>query len=498
VLLLCAALAACTPGAASTGGDPGSPGSPSSADAGDGGGVLTRAPQEQSTLVPTDDPAALAVAASTALYERSAAVVVAPPDDPAALQRAAELAADAHVPVLLTGDATAAEVQRLGAESAVVVGAAAEAWSEEGLDGVDVVAATDEPPEELADLGDPELRPSVAVLTTGDPAQLAAAATARAAGAAVHEVPGADVRTAASLVTDFAEGEAEAVVALGSAFGPPERLAARVAVAATGVQLPGGGQVLWPGRRLVALYGHPGTPSLGVLGEQPLEQTLERARAVAAEYEGLGGVPAVPTLEVITTVASSVAGPDGDFSTETEIDQLRPWVDAAEAAGVYVVLDLQSGRTDFLTQAKVYEELLARPHVGLALDPEWRLEPGQRPLQQIGSVGVDEVNAVATWLADLTRDRRLPQKVLMLHQFRLSMIDGRERLDTGREELAVVLHGDGHGDPGMKLATWRALSASPPAGVNWGWKNFYDEDTPTFTPQQTVDVAPSPVFVSYQ
>jgi hypothetical protein len=61
-----------------------------------------------------------------------------------------------------------------------------------------------------------------------------------------------------------------------------------------------------------------------------------------------------------------------------------------------------------------------------------------------------------------------------------------------------VLHGDGNGEPGTKLATWRALTAQAPAGVHWGWKNFYDEDTPTFTPQQTLDVEPEPVFVSYQ
>ena len=69
-------------------------------------------------------------------------------------------------------------------------------------------------------------------------------------------------------------------------------------------------------------------------------------------------------------------------------------MDAAREAGVYVMLDLQPGRTDFLTQAKRYEELLAQPHVGLALDPEWRLGPQQLHLEQIGSVGIDEVNSV--------------------------------------------------------------------------------------------------------
>mgnify|MGYP006981339232 FL=1 len=30
------------------------------------------------------------------------------------------------------------------------------------------------------------------------------------------------------------------------------------------------------------------------------------------------------------------------------------------------------------------------------------------------------------------------------------------------------------------------------------WKNFYDEDTPTFTPEETMAVDPKPWFVSYQ
>ena len=141
-----------------------------------------------------------------------------------------------------------------------------------------------------------------------------------------------------------------------------------------------------------------------------------------------------------------------------------------------------------------------KPNVGLALDPEWRLAPGQRPLEQIGSVGIDEVNRVVGWLADLTRDRLLPQKLLVLHQFRTSMITGRDRLDTSRTELAVVLHADGQGGQGSKQGTWAALHRDLPAGpLFWGWKNFYDEDHPVLTPQQTIDqVDPDPDLVTYQ
>jgi hypothetical protein len=118
---------------------------------------------------------------------------------------------------------------------------------------------------------------------------------------------------------------------------------------------------------------------------------------------------------------------------------------------------------------------------------------------QIGSVGIDEVNAVIGWLADLTRAQALPQKLLMVHQFRVSMISGRERLDTSHDELAVVVHADGFGTPALKFATWTALHAAEPANIHWGWKNFIDEDSPTFTPAQTMAVGPTrPVFVSYQ
>jgi hypothetical protein len=208
--------------------------------------------------------------------------------------------------------------------------------------------------------------------------------------------------------------------------------------------------------------------------------------------------PVVPTLEIIATIASRGAGTDGNYSNESPVSKLRPWVDAARDAGVYVILDLQPGRTDFLTQAKLYTSLLEYPHVGLALDPEWRLGPNQVHLAQIGSVSADEINRTAAWLAGLTRDHKLPQKVLMVHQFRLDMITGRSSLRTDFDELSIVLHADGFGSSGQKFNTWRTLHGGAPARVFWGWKNFYDEDTPTFTPSQTVAVSPSPVVITYQ
>jgi hypothetical protein len=118
---------------------------------------------------------------------------------------------------------------------------------------------------------------------------------------------------------------------------------------------------------------------------------------------------------------------------------------------------------------------------------------------QIGSVTAAEINETGAWLAQLVRDNNLPQKVLMLHQFQLRMIENRSRLVTDYDELRVVIHADGFGSPGAKRNTWNALHIDEPRNVLWGWKNFYDEDTPTFSPAQTIAVSPDEiVFVSYQ
>ncbi len=263
-------------------------------------------------------------------------------------------------------------------------------------------------------------------------------------------------------------------------------------------QLPGGGRVLFPGHLLVALYGHPGVPSLGALGEQGLRASIARARRQAAPYRALSSVPVIPAFEIIATIAEGSPGADGDYSYQTPVAVLRPWVLAARAAGMYVILDLQAGRASLLAQAKSYQPLLELPDVGLALDPEWKLAPRQLPSRQIGSVSISQVNAVVGWLAALTALYRLPQKVLVLHQFSLSMIRGEQHLDTRDKDLAIVIHMDGQGTPAAKEQTWLAITGAAPAGVFFGWKNFFVKDHPMLTPRQTMDRTPRLSMVSYQ
>jgi hypothetical protein len=455
-------------------------------------------PPAPGTSVLTGAAGVIAADVAARLFASSPVVVIASPD-PTADLAAARLALRAHAPVLLTSVVSAtlrAQVRALDPRVVLAVGVAGNVLAAQ-LPGIRVVT-------------NPALLPAtkaraplshLALLVPAgdsDAGTLAAVATARVAGANVIVVRGGDPRADPAAIVALSAIRPQQVLAIGSGFGPAGRLASRIAVAQTGVQLPGGGQVLFPAHLLVALYGNPGTPSLGALGQQGLQASIARARTVAAAYRSLTRARVVPAFEIIATVAQAHPGPDGDYSYETPVASLRPWVRQATAAGFYVILDLQPGRASLLAQAQRYQSLLKLPDVGLALDPEWKLAPGQLPLRQIGSVSITEVNSVVRWLAGLTARYRLPQKLLVLHQFQPSMIRDEPRLDVRHDDLAIVIHMDGEGTPADKQQTWQTVTAAAPAGVFFGWKNFYVKDHPMMGPRQTIIRMPRLSMISYE
>ncbi|AKV58518.1 hypothetical protein [Corynebacterium riegelii] len=452
--------------------------------------------------------------ASAKFFEASDNVVVAGPDREHQM-RGAALAVDLGAPLLVrhpgTEEAIEAEIARLGADNVVEVptdtsttgdkdtsttgdkdtsttGDESTYPNAEGQPQGDVAAIAALEPQQPLDLVMPT------VFATWETSR-AAAATARAAGADVEVLEVADPRVTSTSISAVTSGD---VLALGQQWGSDENLRARAELAGNG-ELPGGGGLVFPGRRMIALYGHPYGPDLGVMGEQDAHAAAELAKEYASWYQPFEEAPVIPAFEVIATVASGGPGDDGNYSNETPIDHLVPYVDAILDAGGYAVLDLQPGQASFLEQAKLYEDLLKRPNVGLALDAEWKLNPGEQPLSRIGSATSAEINEVADWLAALVRENNLPQKMLILHQFQLAMYPDRENIVTGQPELAWVLHADGHGVPGQKFDTWNVLREGLDPNFFMAWKNFIDEDTPTFSPEQTyADVNPRPWFVSYQ
>ncbi|MGC0271807.1 hypothetical protein ACO0LV_02270 [Pseudactinotalea sp. Z1739] len=360
---------------------------------------------------------------------------------------------------------------------------------------LDVEPADDTTPEPVGEISPTEPTERLdgpIVLADGEPEQAAAIGIARAAGATVVLTEQIN-----SGVMSEISG-ADSILGLGTSFGDDAEFSWRVLTAATGTELPGGGQEVFGGKRYIALYGHPVTPVLGVLGEQGTEETIDLAAEYAEPYTELTEDQVIPALEIIVTVATTGAGEDGMYSNAWPSETFIPLIEAAEEAGQYVVLDFQPGRNHFVDQIEMYEDLLAYPHVGVALDPEWRLRPDQVHLSQIGHVEAEEVNEVVDYLAEFVIEHDLPQKMLVLHQFQIQMIRDRDQVDTSRPQVAVLIHADGQGPVPSKFDTWNVLHRDAPEGIAWGWKNFIDEDDPMMTPEETYDVEPVPEFVSYQ
>ena len=201
-------------------------------------------------------------------------------------------------------------------------------------------------------------------------------------------------------------------------------------------------------------------------------------------------------MELIAAVASDSPGFDGMYRSRQTDAVIGRYLAAARRAKALLILDIQPGHADFLTESQRLEKWLRMPDVSLALDPEWHT-PGAVPGQVIGSVDVREVNAVSFWLEQLVRRHHLPQKLLVVHRFTDNMISGEERLKP-RRDVAVTVNVDGFGSTPVKVARYRGYAKHPTPGLHNGFKLFYVEDDHTMSPRQVLRVRPRPELIVYE
>ncbi len=248
------------------------------------------------------------------------------------------------------------------------------------------------------------------------------------------------------------------------------------------------------GRRVVAYYGAAGTAGLGILGAGSPAQEWTALDRQAIGFDAPGR-SAVHCFELITTIAADSPGADGDYRNRVAPAVIAPYLDTVRAHHGVLLLDVQPGRSDFLTEAKALTPLLDQPDVGLALDPEWRMGPGQVPGKVIGSVTATEVNAVSGWLDALTAAHHLPDKLFVVHQFTDPEITDEPDLLT-RAHLHAILNVDGFGAVGLKKTVYTQLAAHSPYPL--GLKLFYRQDPVLMTPTQVDALTPAPQLIDYQ
>ncbi len=286
------------------------------------------------------------------------------------------------------------------------------------------------------------------------------------------------------------------VLVTGSGGGPESAPVGTTATTVKPPELPLGGRTIFPHFRVVAYYGAPQAASLGELGIGAPSEMAKRLALQARPYRAAGR-PVLLGMELLADIADAAPGDDGLYRTRQSDAIIERYLQAARRAHALLILDIQPGRADFLTEAQHLEKWLELPDVSLALDPEWHVTKKEVPGKVIGRVGSREVNAVSYWLSQLVARHNLPQKLLVVHRFTRGMIV-HEELVQSRPGIALTFNIDGYGTQTAKIDKYDDLSQSPDSYVHNGFKLFYHEDTDTMTPAEAMALRPRPELVVYE
>lgn len=262
-------------------------------------------------------------------------------------------------------------------------------------------------------------------------------------------------------------------------------------------ELPRGGTSVLPQNRVIGFYGAPQADSLGELGIGSPASAAKRLRRQIKPYKSRSAQPILPVFELLGTIALAHPGPDGKYRGRQPDAVIRRYARVAERNRFLLMLDIQPGRSRFIDEVEHLKRWLRKPFVSVALDPEWNMGPNGVPGQGIGSVSAKMINRVTRFLTGLVRDRHLPQKLVVVHQFTDSMIRHKDDLKT-RAGVDLVLNADGFGTAEAKRSKYEQLAPPRGSGLFPGFKLFYEEDTGLMSPKQVMRLRPRPDFIVYE
>jgi hypothetical protein len=235
---------------------------------------------------------------------------------------------------------------------------------------------------------------------------------------------------------------------------------------------------------------------MGVLGARSGAARASALREQARAYGPLTTKRVLPAYHLVAVVAQPHAGTDGKYRRRESAAVIGGLLKEARENGFHLVVDIQPGLAEIGDELASLAPFLAEPDVHLALDPEFDMRHGQVPGRELGSMPAAEINLAATFLSRLVTERRLPPKVLIVHQFAVRMLPDVEKI-AGAPAVDVVLNMDGFGSQSLKLSSYRTVMRRWPLELA-GIKLFYTIDTNLFSAEQIMRLTPSPSVVIYQ
>lgn len=262
--------------------------------------------------------------------------------------------------------------------------------------------------------------------------------------------------------------------------------------------LPG---AILPNKRILAFYGNTLSKRMGILGELPPEQMLEKLDEEVANWQAADpSTPVQPALHLIVVTAQGHPSAGGKYRLRMRHKMIDDVLEIAKKRDAIVFLDVQVGHSTLQAELPELEKYLSLPNVHLGIDAEFAMKDGTVPGRKIGSFNADDINYATGYLADLVTKHQIPPKLLIVHRFTQGMIKNTPdiKLDP---RYQIVMHMDGWGGPALKKDTYRRYIKNEPVQFT-GFKIFYKNDTKNghrlMTPEEVLALTPKPMYIQYQ
>ncbi|WP_461491355.1 hypothetical protein [Pontibacter sp. HJ8] len=262
--------------------------------------------------------------------------------------------------------------------------------------------------------------------------------------------------------------------------------------------LPG---AILPHKRILAYYGNPLSKRMGILGELPPEQMLQKLDEEVAKWtEADSLTPVQPALHAIVVTAQGHPGRGDKYRLRMTDKMIEDVLEMAKQRDALVFLDVQVGRSTLPEELPRLTQFLQLPNVHLGIDAEFAMKENGVPGKRVGSFDASDINYATELLASITKEYNLPPKLLIVHRFTQGMITNHQEIKL-RPEVQVVMHMDGWGQPALKKDTYRRYIQKEPVQFT-GFKVFYKNDLRSnsrlMTPQEILSLTPKPLYIQYQ
>ena len=266
---------------------------------------------------------------------------------------------------------------------------------------------------------------------------------------------------------------------------------------------------LLPKHRILAFYGNPHSKRMGILGEFPRKEMLEKLDREAERWQKAD--PSKPVMKALHLVAISAQGTpqkDGKYRLRMSDKTIRKVISWGAQHGAIVFLDIQVGLADLKGELAFLEKYLKLPYVHLGIDPEFSMKTGARPGTRIGTYDAADINDAVQFLSRVVKENNIPPKVLVVHRFTQRMVTNYKNIKLD-PRVGIVIDMDGWGPPSLKIDSYRDYIVKEPVQYT-GFKLFYYNDKKkvdhrsnhkvphVMEPAEVLALEPKPLYIQYQ